>query len=207
MNVAATMPAPGFGVEAFRALGLYVDEEFLSPALCSELAAATRCAEKIEPAGVYKAERAFVDEDYRRAKCVHLPKPLRKAAQERFELARPRVAEHFGIELAGAEAPQFLRYGVGDFFKPHIDSGDGAFALRRVSAVVFLNDARPAGGGGYDGGELKLYGLLKGKQWAGVGLPFIPRAGFLVAFASTVAHEVQRVTAGERLTVVTWFHG
>lgn len=202
----STLPVPGFGDAAFRALGIYIDEDFLPPALYSELAAATRSAAKIEPAGVYKAERVFVDEDHRRAKCVHVPKPLRKAAQERFERARPQVARHFGIELAGAEAPQFLRYGVGDFFKPHIDSGDGAFASRRVSAVVFLNDARPASGDGYDGGELKLYGLLKGKEWTGVGLPVIPRAGFLVAFASTVAHEVQRVTAGERLTVVTWFH-
>jgi SM-20-related protein len=36
-------------------------------------------------------------------------------------------------------------------------------------------------------------------------LPLAARQGLLVAFPSTVSHEVQPVTHGERLTVVNWF--
>ncbi|MGH8441774.1 MAG: 2OG-Fe(II) oxygenase [Nevskiaceae bacterium] len=198
-------PVPGFGTGAFRELGIYVDEAFLPPALCRDLAAATRATGKVEPAGVHTQARDYVDEGFRRTKAVQLAKPLRQAVMQRFEQARPDVARHFGIPLSGAEIPQFLRYGAGDFFKTHRDSGHGEYAARRVSAVVFLNDPC-AQGGGYAGGELKLYGLLKGEPWARVGLPVAPGAGLLVAFPANIAHEVGPVTAGERLTVVTWFH-
>lgn len=194
------LPIAGFGAAAFRELGLYMDEAFLASELCREIAAAARSAERAEPATLYSTESGYVDETIRRTRKVRLPKALRQAVHDRFEQARPQVARHFGQSLSSVEAPEFLRYGVGDFFKVHRDSGHGSLATRRVSAVVFLNSE------GYAGGDLRLYGLLKGEKWAGVGLPVTPKAGSLVAFASTLVHEVQPVTAGERLTVVTWFH-
>ena len=97
-------------------------------------------------------------------------------------------------------------YRPGDFYRPHRDraarAGDfveGARS-RRVSVVLFLND-------GYSGGALTLYGLVDDPKWRAYGFPIAPAPGLLIAFASDLVHEVTPVTAGERCTAVSWFHG
>jgi SM-20-related protein len=78
---------------------------------------------------------------------------------------------------------------------------------RRVSVVVFLNDAsgEPAPDS-YGGGELTFYGLLgDGPSGSPIGVPLDGKGGELVAFRSGLLHGVGAVTHGERYTIVSWF--
>src|SRR5260370_39547944 len=63
---------------------------------------------------------------------------------ERLIDYRQMVGNHFAISLSGCEAPQFLRYRVGDFFVAHQDGNTGLVRLdtdrsRRISISIFLN--------------------------------------------------------------------
>jgi predicted 2-oxoglutarate/Fe(II)-dependent dioxygenase YbiX len=116
---------------------------------------------------------------------------------------------HFATPLAGCETPEFLIYDAGAFFAVHRDTGPGdpsEIRRRLVSAIVFLNvpSSEPSGDG-YGGGTLRFHGLLDGPRWAACPLSFEPDPGMLVAFRSDALHEVQPVTFGRRLTIVTWF--
>src|SRR3712207_5877178 len=72
------------------------------------------------PAAVYGSSAgAGVNERVRRATRVALaPETAEFVARELWERRRA-VEEHFGVSLTGCEEPQFLRYGVGDFFVAH----------------------------------------------------------------------------------------
>jgi predicted 2-oxoglutarate/Fe(II)-dependent dioxygenase YbiX len=115
------------------------------------------------------------------------------------------LAEHFGLELGECEAPHFLLYRPGDFFRRHADSGGHPddpplIKARAVSAVVFLNAQGQAPRGG---GYLKLH-----TAGSGTGAQTITaEPGLLVAFPSKVLHEVTPLTEGTRATVVTWYPG
>ena len=74
--------------------------------------------------------------------------------------------------------------------------------------VLFLSSAvaeapgTGQGTGTCEGGALRLYG---GDQFD-VPVDIAPEAGMLVAFRSTVLHEVLPVTAGVRDVIVDWFY-
>ncbi len=111
------------------------------------------------------------------------------------------VNPYFAVNISGLEKPQLLVYGAGGHHKPHID-GEGKFVNaqghevwrksldRDLSVVYFLNDA-------FEGGELTFPEL---------GLAIKPQAGTMVCFPSghDYLHGVSPVTAGQRLSLVTW---
>src|SRR5208283_3367872 len=120
----------------------------------------------------------------------------------------PALGAHFQVDLSGCQGPEFLRYRVGSFYKMHHDGGPShsVAAGRRVSTVLFLNgQSKEPAEVSFGGRALVFYGLMQGEQWKNIGLPLEARAGLLIAFRSSVFHEVQPVTHGERLTVVSWF--
>jgi SM-20-related protein len=116
---------------------------------------------------------------------------------------RPRLAQHFGRELDACEDPQFLRYVPGDYFVAHQDGNTPLLhdetRFRKVSVVIFVSD--PAE---FEGGELLLHPRLgeRGEPRA-----IEPVAGKLVSYPAETTHEVTPLTAGERLTVVSWLRG
>jgi predicted 2-oxoglutarate/Fe(II)-dependent dioxygenase YbiX len=72
--------------------------------------------------------------------------------------------------------------------------------------VVFLNrQTEQPESDSFCGGSLVLYGLVGEPDWQDYGFPLTGEAGLLVAFPSSVIHEVEAVTAGERYTIATWF--
>lgn len=194
----------------FTRFGLYAERGFLSREACARLRDEMRAAAGA-PATVADEQGETVDETSRRTK--HAQVSARAAAQINADLleALPRLAKHFGVRLAGVQAPQFLLYREGDFFRPHHDDSEEPEApdfvrQRSVSAVVFLNSDDAGEPSGYSGGSLTFYGLMDDNvSGESVGLPLAGETGLLIAFPSHLVHSVSPVTAGERYTVVSWF--
>ncbi len=92
--------------------------------------------------------------------------------------------------------PMLSRYRPGMRYGRHLDSpvmSQGQAMRTDVSMTVFLSEPES-----YDGGALILdtaYGEIECK----------PAAGDAVAYYTEVIHEVEEVTRGERLAIVTWF--
>ena len=194
-------------VKSFAALGLFVREAFLSPAECGDFAT-DMLAGAGEHATIFgDSASGTVAGDVRRAWDVDVPRDRQTLVDERLHALRPELESHFSVALAIPEAPSFVRYPQGAFYRPHRDrrqTPDASRADRRaVSVVIFVNG--PLGELGFSGGQLRFYGLLGDGPLAEVGIDAEPAAGTLVAFDSTLEHEVTTVEHGTRLTIVTWY--
>jgi len=120
------------------------------------------------------------------------------------------VNPFYDIEVWDSEVPQFLKYGIGGHYAPHIDgrsiwiapNGDKIWRKstdRDLSLVLFVSDGS---GKDFDGGNFILPDL---------GLEIRPKAGTLVTFPSdqNYLHGVAPVTkiyteGVGRLAIVTW---
>lgn len=194
------MPAPEF----FARLGLFVMPNFFDEALCADLVGAAQpsCWEPAWIAGTQTGPR--LDEEVRKTLVAPMARRHWDAVNGRLEELRPALARHFGLPLSGFEEPQLLRYRPGCFFTPHRDDGHTG---RQVSASIFLNDqTNGSGHGSYSGGSLVFYSLVGGPRTAHFGFPVVGQRGMVIAFRSDVLHEVEKVTAGERYSVVSWFY-
>lgn len=197
------------GAMFFRDLGLFVAQDFLEPSFCIQLRA--QLSQNQSNVGTVVSDQSVpvVNESVRKVSCVDLKGPLREKLRERFLNLMPTLENHFKVSLTGCEGPEFLRYGVGEFYLVHTDgrpSGPAKTANRRVSVVLFLNSqSKEPSEDAYCGGSLTFYGLLDGTEWEKIGFPLEAEAGLLIAFRSDVLHEVQPVTFGQRHTVVGWF--
>jgi predicted 2-oxoglutarate/Fe(II)-dependent dioxygenase YbiX len=196
--------------EFFTRFGLYAEREFLTPEECASLTDEIRAATGA-PATVAEGQGDAIDETYRRTKQAAVSPTTAARIGEKLLEAVPRLAKRFELGLVGVQAPQFLVYREGDFFRPHEDDSKKPDApdfvrQRSVSAVVFLNGASPGDPAGYSGGSLTFFGLMDdGHSGESVGLPLAGETGLLVAFPSHLVHSVSPVTAGERYTLVSWF--
>ena len=92
----------------------------------------------------------------RRATRIAVSENARTAIVGLLEGLKPRIEAHFNRALDGFEAPQFLRYGPGDYFVAHQDGNTPLVhdesRFRKVSVVIFVSapDA-------YSGGSLVLH--------------------------------------------------
>lgn len=190
-----------------KTLGLYVNPAFLPAALCREIGK-NMVAGDGEPATVDVTDTASgVLPQTRQTTTVHLPTALDAMLHARVLAAAPELGRFFGLPLTTAEPLNYLRYGPGDFYRPHVDRRVGATpgtaaGERQISVVVFLN--QPGGDDGYEGGELRLFNLIDEPAWRDAGFACDPEPGLLVAFRSDILHEVTPVTRGVRLTIATW---
>lgn len=198
------------GADFFGRLGLFVARGFFDGQTCASLRSELRTCQ-VRPATLTQKGTHLVDETTRRTKSVKVSAPTLALVRERLLALKPDLERHFGEALTGCEKPQFLRYGVGDFFETHQDSNTDPEAAdyiraRRVSVVIFLNgQAGENVPDSHEGGSLSFYGLFKDPRAGSLGFPLAHEAGLLVAFRSDVTHAVEPVTRGERFTVVTWF--
>ncbi len=163
---------------------------FFDPATCRAVRAGMD-AGLVEAAEVLD-EDIEAQDDVRRAESIDVDDRILEDVERRLDEARARVGQFFALPLTGREGAGFLRYGPGGFYRPHRDRAivatwPGA-ALRRVTAVVFLNS------GEFTGGLLRVGGQ-----------PITPEAGMLAAFLAETIHEVTPVRGGVRDTVVDWY--
>ena len=114
-----------------------------------------------------------------------------------------RVVLWAGVE--SREGASFLRYEIGGFYKPHIDRAHvpswPMTERRQITIVLFLESSREVEpSGGFRGGILRLF------PDDDAPIQIVPMGGTLVAFPADMPHEVTRVTAGRRDTIVDWFY-
>jgi len=79
----------------------------------------------------------------------------------------------------------------GGHYNWHIDVGNGTMSMRKMSAVLMLNDD-------YEGGELQL---------KSIGEDLEQKKGNLYIFPSYLMHRVTPVTKGTRKSLVIWVGG
>jgi predicted 2-oxoglutarate/Fe(II)-dependent dioxygenase YbiX len=194
----------------FRALGLFVAEDFVSTDSCSSLRSEME-ASAFEKATVIKdGQEGVLAEESRKVLSVRMTEGTWRSVRERLRGIRPRLEEHFRVSLSRkCQGPDFLIYRLGGFYGPHRDVSEGSpdhIRARRVSVVVFLNgpNQEPAPDS-FGGGGLTFYGLMDGAEWSKCAFTLDPKPGMLVAFRSDILHEAQPVIFGKRYAIATWF--
>ena len=101
----------------------------------------------------------------------------------------------FNFDLFGIERLQFTVYNSpGDFYKPHLDCGNG-IEVRKLSIVVQLSDQN-----NYEGSDLQIYNQENGQI-------VNKNQGTLIAFPSYTLHEVTPNIRGTRYSLVGWALG
>lgn len=179
----------------FRGLGLFVQPDALDREVCAALRAEMAAAEPLR-AMVVRHGVAKIDDSVRRCRDLVVSEAARARVDALLAEVRPRAAEHFGRVVTRTERPHFLEYAEGDFFSSHVDDKPSS-PERKISVVVFLGDE-------YTAGDLVLFGLFPEVD-KDLGVPFRGEPGTLLAFPSDLPHEVTKVTAGRRFTVVSWY--
>lgn len=184
---------------------LYIVKNFLDEEICRNLIAEMRQS-PASLAQTYGKGEAVVDERVRRARSATVSRRAATQVAQCIGQTRKAIASHFGIDLSGFEEPQFLCYGVGDFFVAHQDGNTGLVQLetdrtRRISLSIFLNNqSSVAAPDRYCGGGLVFSDWRPGSRQEVRG-----EAGMLIAFRSELTHEVTPVTHGERCAIVSWY--
>ena len=198
--------------EFFRRLGLFVVNDFLDAEHCAQLCSEVNASPTTQGrvGGDASRKGGWVDESRRSVLCAGVPKPTKLLLRSRLTKLKPSLEGHFQVSLNACDGPHFLRYGQGNFYTPHkdVDKDTPDHLLgRQVSIIVFLNPSSqdPAFEGGYSGGDLTFYGLLRGEPWEKCGFSLDASPGLLIAFRPDLLHEVKPVTFGQRLTVAAWF--
>ena len=196
-------------LEFFDQFGVWIVPNFLPQEKVNELRSLLREARKVKSEiGIEGSKhKGLLDEQIRKSRNLVAPPEAENYMQTQMLHLKPSCERKFSIPLSHYEGPQFLIYGPGDFFKLHRDfpsKNQNHSDKRKISITLFLNDgAHNAEKDEFQGGQL----VLNCPQQKGfVQLPLRGVAGALIAFRSGVFHEVKPVIAGERITLVGWFH-
>jgi PKHD-type hydroxylase len=104
---------------------------------------------------------------------------------------------HYGMHLDAMESIQYTRYPIGGHYKFHNDivvRNDPI--MRKMSLVLALTEDDE-----YEGGDFLL--MPHGDNPERIRF----KKGELIAFPSWIPHKVEPVTAGHRITAVSWVYG
>ena len=195
------MPRPAF----FKSLGFYVVEDFLESSLCAEVCAEMEMSDAEKATIVLTTGERRIDETIRKVRWTQVSERKALEIRKKLEDIRPKLEEHFGVNVVPDPLLNFLTYDVGSFYSLHCDNASPKLERRRISVTIFLNDSsEEPEEGRYSGGKLALGGI-EDPQWANCVFPLEAHAGLLVAFPSGLIHEVRPVTFGRRFTIVAWF--
>ncbi|HYH86543.1 MAG TPA: 2OG-Fe(II) oxygenase [Pyrinomonadaceae bacterium] len=188
---------------------LLIVRNFLDAETCEKIVAEMRSS-RGELATVYRSDSSgSVDESARRATRIEPSRETKEFVVRRLLGRKRSVEEHFRVSLKGCEEPQFLRYGVGDFFVAHQDGNTGMLRLdreesRKVSVTILLSrQSKSPASDSYCGGSLIFHEWRP--QHARGSFAFGGDAGTLVAFRPETTHEVTPVTHGERFSIACWY--
>jgi predicted 2-oxoglutarate/Fe(II)-dependent dioxygenase YbiX len=197
----------GLTADFFVRFGLFARRNFFDSGLCDELR--RRMARAPErPSTVAETSIDAIDQVYRKSISAQVTEETRALVDASLAGLLPTLAAHFDVPLSRRQPSQFLRYRVGDYFRPHADNEKGGtdhVTQRRVTAVIFLNDESPQPDlDSYVGGRLTFFGLMNDARADRIGFPLVGEKGLLVAFRADLVHSVAPVTHGERCTIVSW---
>lgn len=105
----------------------------------------------------------------------------------------------YKYDLTEMESLQYTEYSSesSDFYTSHSDDGYKFNLFRKLSVSVQLSGADE-----YSGGDLVFY-----RNTLSEGTIAPKDAGTVIVFPSFVIHEVQKITAGSRKSLVTWVNG
>jgi SM-20-related protein len=175
---------------------LFLLRDFLDPDSCASLREDLALAPTTHAPVYIEGTEGTIHEKVRKTTSLHPANEIVEQVHERLLRQKAALENHFGTSLTDCERPQFLRYQEGDFFVRHQDGNSHQLdfdhlRVRRISLVVFLNDA-------FSGGSLTFYDPTTTFALMG-------KTGLLVAFKADTFHEVLPVTSGERFTIVSWF--
>jgi PKHD-type hydroxylase len=106
--------------------------------------------------------------------------------------------DKYQFDLDDMQALQYGKYQPNGHYKWHIDSGPNLSVHRKLTFIVALSSVDS-----YEGGELLLN--IGGDPENAHSMKI--EKGDIVVFPSFVPHKVVPVTAGERITLVTWATG
>ena len=101
--------------------------------------------------------------------------------------------------LDSSECVQFGCYEVGAFYKEHRDMDHKIYGNRKLSVSIQLTD-----GDRYDGGDFLLKNFWGGELEMAPGLR---KKGSIIVFPSILLHQVTKVRAGTRHSLVQWYSG
>jgi SM-20-related protein len=191
----------------FVQFGLFARRNFFDSEFCDKLRREIASVPE-RPSTVADETSDAIDQAYRKSVSAQVSEKTKSLVHARLLKLLPTIGNHFKVPLNGCQAPQFLRYRVGDYFQPHADretEGPDYVAQRRVSMVIFLNgeSAEPELDS-FGGGRLTFFGLMDGSRADSLGFPLVGERGLLVAFRADIVHSVAPVTQGERYTIVSW---
>src|SRR6516165_8020729 len=107
----------------FARVGLFVVPNFLSEDICAKLRSALAAADW-KRAPVAEGGQDAYDEEYRKTKQHTIDNASTNEMRVRLLAIKPQLESHFRIPLSGCQAPKFLSYSVGEFFRVHADTAD-----------------------------------------------------------------------------------
>ena len=136
------------------------------------------------------------DATRRRCTCAWIEAEARSAwLYDAVARAFTEANEDFQFDLTGMVEPLMgASYGAGDHFDTHVDNGPEVASLRKLSLSLVLTPPHR-----YEGGEL-VFAAAPHEAWK-------PEAGSAVVFPSYLAHRVQPVVSGRRISLVAFAAG
>ncbi len=173
-------------IDLFSKLGVFTVPEFLDRNQCELIRREMEDGADVIATVGRKSGEYVIDDSIRSAKFTDVSEGTDRLVHRKLLDLAPRVCEYFEIELVDTQPLQFLKYRIGDHYRAHVDRRDDEQASeisrqRRISAVIFLNDqVEEKSPGGYVGGALTFYGLLRDPRLADRGLALNGQAGLLV---------------------------
>ncbi len=185
---------------------LFLARNFFDAQTCEWILTEMRSAQS-SPATVYSdAATGSINDRVRKTTRIAPSPEMEAFIKRRLLEGKQAIEEYFQVSLSECEDPQFLRYGVGDFFVAHQDGNTGLLRfdrerIRRISVVIFLsNQSDVPDSGDYCGGSLILYASGGDRN-----IHLRGEVGTMIAFRPETTHEVIPVTHGERYSIVCWY--
>jgi len=113
-----------------------------------------------------------------------------------------RYANHenfqYNLSNEDKESAQISKYSKGEYYKDHIDFGNGDHLTRKLSITVQLSDEND-----YEGGDL----IFDVNNFEGHKIQAFRGKGSVIVFDSRITHKVTPVNRGVRYSLVKWYHG
>ena len=182
---------------------LLVIDNFLNSEICEDLIRDLNEQTTWRFSQVYSSNsKVSLDKpEFRRSYSISLNSEWEDELKRRIKDRIPEIDEHFNQEIYALEKIEVLKYERGHYFRPHRDDKTGK---RKITGIIYLNTSGSDNENSFQGGELKLYGIIPNAPNS-LGFPVQAIKGRFVLFRSELLHEVTPLIGGVRYSIVTWF--